>query len=639
MKTLFLLVLIYLLPRNATATLLRQKRCLRVPSATSTSRVRSDAANNSIQTYDEDNTSINFHLRNPLRLLQTFASAVAVPKLISNSSKVPQWIHNAAPYSTKMIVTGTASIALAIGMCSSIAHATSSPQFEHNNLPHSHAKKMSPLEVVSRVASFWKSTGGLICHYKFTQAWLTLNKIDKAERDEIYEKLHDRYAPRALDIILNMRGLFIKVGQVLSSRPDFVPLQYVQAFTTVQDSCPSWPSSEIIDVISDSLLINDIGLEFDELFESFESEPLGSASIGQVHKATLTPYSLEIARASGYKGGSVVAVKVMHLDAFDRFRNDFKIFKWLCRVALPGWSPLLREQEKQIMTEFDYRNECENLLYIRESIEKSPYKNKVLIPDAIPAFTTSNVLVMEYLDGKKLATHVEDELTRIFGARDVAKSLLEKKRFEIFQGQTSKISDKSWFDHQTKDNSVIQKFVTLAKLGLLQRNQKQLLELLLDVHGHQILVGKRFNGDPHGGNILVLRDGRLGLIDYGQCKILTNDECLSLSKIISHLGQPNIEDEKVANSMREFGFAFTNDRVDVIREIAQLFFDTDSGRRKVACSNPQQYLVHLQSLNKFTNVPDAAVFVARMSFLFRGMGLLLGMDIHTSKHWSKQIPS
>jgi aarF domain-containing kinase len=634
MRTLFLSALIYLLPRNASTTLLRPKHCFTVCA-------RSAAATTNIQTYEEDNKPKDLQLKNPLRLFQSIASVIAVPTLVQNSSKVPQWLHNVAPSSTsKMIVTSATSIALAIGVCSSsITHAATSSYSKDHHLSHLHAKKMSPIEVVSRVASFWKSTGGLICHYKFTQAWVALKKIDKPKRDEIYERLHDRYAPQALDIILNMRGLFIKVGQVLSSRPDFVPLQYVQSFTTVQDSCPSWPASEIIDIISNSLYMNQIGLKFDDLFESFESEPLGSASIGQVHKATLTPKSLEIARAAGYKGGSSVAVKVMHLDAYDRFRNDFKIFKWLCRVALPGWSPLLQEQEKQIMTEFDYRNECENLLCIRANVEDSPFKNKVLIPDAIPAFTTSNVLIMEYLDGKKLATHVEDELTRIFGLRDAAKSLLEKKRCEIFQGQPSQTSDKSWFDAQTRDCSFLQKIITLSQLGLLQRRQKRLLNLLLDVHGHQILVGKRFNGDPHGGNILVLSDGRLGLIDYGQCKTLTKDECFCLSKIMHQLGQDTINDEEVANAMKEFGFIFTNDRVDIIRETAQLFFDTDSGRKKVACSNPQEYLVHLQSLNRFTNVPDAAVFVARMSFLFRGMGLLLGVDIHTSKHWSKQIQS
>ena len=634
MRTLFLYALICSLPTNTSSSITAPLR--------SNPFRRSHgwpAATNIIQTKEEHDKPNHFHLRNPLRLLQAIASAAAVPKLIQNSYKVPQWIHNMAPSSTRMIITGTASIALVIGLGSSITNASSSANFECANVPYPHANTMSPIEVISRVASFWRSTGGLICHYKFTQAWLALNHIDRQKRDEIYERLHNRYAPQALDIILNMRGLFIKVGQVLSSRPDFVPLQYVQSFTTVQDSCPVWPASEIIQIISDSLQINQIGLNFDDLFESFEYEPLGSASIGQVHKARLTESSLDMARAAGYKGGSLVAVKVMHLDAFDRFRNDFKIFKWLCRVALPGWSPLLKEQEKQIMTEFDYRNECENLLSIRKNIENSPYKNKVLVPDAIPAFTTSNVLVMEYLDGKKLATHIEDELTRIFGHKETAKSLLEKKRHEIFQGEPSQTSDKAWFDAQTSDHSLIKKLVTLAQLGLLQRRQKRLLELLLDVHGHQIFVGKRFNGDPHGGNILVLCDGRLGLIDYGQCKTLTNDECLSLSKIMRHLGQPNIQDDEVANAMKEFGFRFTNDRVDVIRETAQLFFDTDSGRRNVACSNPQEYLVYLQSLNRFTNVPDAAVFVARMSFLFRGMGLLLGMDIHTSKHWSKQIQS
>jgi predicted unusual protein kinase regulating ubiquinone biosynthesis (AarF/ABC1/UbiB family) len=76
-----------------------------------------------------------------------------------------------------------------------------------------------------------------------------------------------------------------------------------------------------------------------------------SASIGQVHKAKLT---------SKY-GGYTVAVKVMHPNAEDLFRNDLKVFRTLCKVALPGWEPILREFETQIMTEFDYGNEANNL--------------------------------------------------------------------------------------------------------------------------------------------------------------------------------------------------------------------------------------------------------------------------------------
>ena len=171
------------------------------------------------------------------------------------------------------------------------------------------------------------------------------------------------------------------------------------------------------------------------------------------------------------------------------------------------------------------------------------------------------------------------------------------------------------------------------KLLLLQRKQRKLIDLLVRVHGFQILLNGVFNGDPHPGNILTLKNGKIGLIDYGQCKTLDHSERIALSNIVEQLSFPEVDDSAVASAMRNFGFRFNNDREDIIRETARLFFDSDCGRRKVGCATPQDYLLYLQSLNSFDIVPDAAVFVARTSFLFRGMGALLGLDIRTCHHW------
>ena len=171
------------------------------------------------------------------------------------------------------------------------------------------------------------------------------------------------------------------------------------------------------------------GLTFEELFASFEDKPIGSASIGQVHCATLNKKLLEIARKGGYDGGEKVAVKVMHLDAKDRFRNDLKIFKWLCRVALPGWGGILREFEKQIMTEFDYTLEASNLSKIRENMINSPFKNRVVVPQPIEKVTTSNVLIMEMLDGEKLLDSIQERLSSILnGDKELVRDIMMEKR-------------------------------------------------------------------------------------------------------------------------------------------------------------------------------------------------------------------
>jgi len=184
-----------------------------------------------------------------------------------------------------------------------------------------------------------------------------------------------------------------------------------------------------------------------------------------------------------------------------------------------------------------------------------------------------------------------------------------------------------------------QQLYTVFQLAHLQRKQKKTVELLLDVHGYQILSNGCFNGDPHPGNILTLSNGKMGLIDYGQCKILNDNERLAIAAIVAQLGAPQVNDAAVATAMHDFGFRFKNpNRTDIIRETACLFFDSDSGRRKViGCSTPQLYLSYLQAQNPFLTVPDAAVFTARTSFLFRGMGALLGLEVHTSQRWSSNV--
>lgn len=150
------------------------------------------------------------------------------------------------------------------------------------------------------------------------------------------------HSPASLDVILELRGLYVKIGQVVSSRADFVPRQYVDCFHTLQDSVPPW-EKERIEAIVRASLESCQGVELEDVFVDI-GEVLGSASIGQVHKATLTQQY----------GGGEVAIKVMHPSAETTFRNDFKVFRTLCKVALPGWDPILRELELQMMTEGEF---------------------------------------------------------------------------------------------------------------------------------------------------------------------------------------------------------------------------------------------------------------------------------------------
>merc|ERR1712232_204779 len=141
-----------------------------------------------------------------------------------------------------------------------------------------------------------------------------------------------------------------------------------------------------------------------EVFASIEKEPIGAASIGQVHRATLL-------------NGDKVVVKVMYPNVENVFRGDVRTIKMFCQIAQPVHVPALDEIEKQFMTEFDYFQEAKQMNQVRENLIKggvmsasgsSPFQ----IPKPYLDLCTKQVLVMEELKGEKLAVSLQRDMER-----------------------------------------------------------------------------------------------------------------------------------------------------------------------------------------------------------------------------------
>jgi aarF domain-containing kinase len=447
-------------------------------------------------------------------------------------------------------------------------------------------------EPARRAVYFWRHAGPMVVHYKFTEWWLEKSEAPLERRNLVYGKLHDRYSEPSLEIILHLKGLYVKIGQIMSSRPDFVPEQYVRLFATVQDSIPQWPVSQVRDIISQSFR-SEFGLEWDDVFESMDPVALGSASIGQVHRAVLKD-----SWAESDQRDKTVAVKVMHPGAKQRFSHDFVVFRWLCRLALPGWNGFLNELERQIMTEFDYRDEAIALQDVRQNMMESPYKSRVAVPEPFKSLCSKYVLVMEMLPGKKLSEAVEDNLALAFGGdRALASTFLAAKQEEILFG-----SDSSTTDSILASCSLLVK----VRLFLFHQKYKGFVNLLVDVHGHQIFLDGCFNGDSHPGNCMDCGDGRLGLIDYGQTRRLGDNDRLALSEVIVALGKGS-NATAIAESMRNLGFATnTNDDDEMMSKYATIFFDCDTESKRLGFATPQQYFASLMNANALVTIPDAA---------------------------------
>lgn len=242
------------------------------------------------------------------------------------------------------------------------------------------------------------------------------------EQNAAFAPLHDKYSAPAVALIEELKGFYIKIAQIASTRADFLPKQYLDLVMKLQDDCPKVDFSVILNTVERSL-----GKPVSEVFEYIDERPLGAASIGQAHRARL-------------KGGREVVIKVMLPDSEDLFKGDMKTIKAFCKLAQPEHLVMLDEVEKQFKTEFDYRREGQNLNLVRRNIVPT-WGDRVVIPQ--PIFATKEMLVMDYVKGIKLVDGLQANFERIarlrgMTAEEFMKEIQEKEaRGEKVKGATS----------------------------------------------------------------------------------------------------------------------------------------------------------------------------------------------------------
>ena len=138
-------------------------------------------------------------------------------------------------------------------------------------------------ERAKRPAKFWSKLLPVFLHYKSTQFYLnSIASKSQAEKDLVYEKLHEKYADQVLDLILDLRGIYIKIGQVGAMRADIFPETYRKRFQVLLDRVPSLDGDHAIKIVQEAL-----GKDLTKVFSEFNENAIGAASIGQVHKAIL----------------------------------------------------------------------------------------------------------------------------------------------------------------------------------------------------------------------------------------------------------------------------------------------------------------------------------------------------------------
>jgi ubiquinone biosynthesis protein len=183
---------------------------------------------------------------------------------------------------------------------------------------------------------------------------------------------------------------FVKLGQMLSTRPDLVGPALAAELTRLQHDVPADPFDTVRRIVE-----SELRKPLDELFAGFDPVPLASASIGQVHDATLP-------------GGGRVVVKVQHAGIEATVRTDLDILGGLAELAeeyLPEFRPYrprttVAEFQRTMLRELDFNRERRNLEQFTAYFRKNP---NVVFPQPVPALCTARVLTMERLDGVKLS--------------------------------------------------------------------------------------------------------------------------------------------------------------------------------------------------------------------------------------------
>ncbi len=273
-------------------------------------------------------------------------------------------------------------------------------------------------------------------------------------------------------VLEDLGPAFVKFGQLASTRSDLLPDHIIQELVKLQEQVPPFSSES-----AKSLIEQEWGVPIEQVLRSFEEEPIAAASIGQVHAGVL-------------KSGESVAIKIQRPGVEKIMGRDLEILKDMAAMAEKHWDwvqqyqidRIVDEFARAVLTEMDYSHEARNTERIAAQFVDSKY---IEIPAVYRDYSTSRVLVMEYVEGITLSRSRE----------------LVDKGYDL----------KAVAEHLTE--------------GML----------------HQMFMEGFFHADPHPGNILVKKDGKLVFLDFGLVGQLSEEMKDHLSGLIIALMRRSTE--------------------------------------------------------------------------------------------------
>ncbi|KAG7364386.1 2-octaprenylphenol hydroxylase [Nitzschia inconspicua] len=463
--------------------------------------------------------------------------------------------------------------------------------------------------------------------------------------DHIWDELDKNAATEGLKKAYELEGFYIKGGQMVAANMGGAfPQIWQDTMSVLQDQVPPQDFEVIRKIVKEELP------NAQDIFATFEETPIGSAAIGQVHRATLK------------RDGTPVVVKVRYPNVERILRGDVRTIKMFAQIAQPVHVPALEEIEKQFMTEFDYVQEAEQLNQVQANLKKAGLEGPgklCRVPKAYMEFCTERVLVMDELHGGKLADGLKKEakqraeqegktvkqyMADVRQQEEEAKAKGEelkgptKSEYEFYIGILDKKRKLTNIMHRSYNWTVGllpgKKVKPIEDKSSLPINHAKMIDDLLHIHGHEILVDGFFNGDPHPGNILLLRekDGSpaLGLIDYGQVKRISKETRHLFAKLVIALDED--DKEQIVALMKEAGMKTKNNDPEVFYLYAKVSY-AEITEKILQGRHIQVLMEDLEKRDPIVQLPLELIMVSRCSILLRGLALALHQNRNVATAW------
>ncbi|KAD4889063.1 hypothetical protein E3N88_21136 [Mikania micrantha] len=441
------------------------------------------------------------------------------------------------------------------------------------NLKEFQEKISTQFRPLQRSFRFWARAADIYTGYKVFQFRVSFEK-DMEKAEAMWERQHEHAADKIYSMCYDMGGFFLKVAQVIG-KPDLAPAAWVRRLVTLCDQAPGTPSNVVR-----LILENELGKTVEDIFERFDWDPIGSASIAQVHRARL-------------KGDNKdVVVKVQHPGVQDLMMTDltnlqtFALCVQKTDIKFDLFS-VCKEMEKQIVYEFDFAREADAMDRIRSFLSANNKKTIVKVPRVIKDMVTSRrVLTMEYIDGIPIL-NLKDEIIKR-GINPDSKLAAAAKR-------------------------TILKSLTLA-------------------YGQMILKSGFFHADPHPGNILICKHSEVALLDYGQVKELPNPLRLGYANLV--LAIADNDHIRASEGLRELGIdtlSLCEDERTELFKLAQVMFDTKLPPGvKILQPFAEDSSIKKIAVQAF---PEELFSVLRTVHLLRGLSVGLGVNYSCAEEW------